>query len=91
MLIPLTLFFCTTGVIGYLFVMQSFMFMKQLALFSNHRENAMVSLFLLFWSQPNVGNDPARNTPGTLSIHLTLSSPLPMFISLFSMSVSPFS
>jgi len=26
---------------------------------------------------------------GLISIHLTLSSPLPMFISLFSMSVSP--
>ena len=51
----------------------------------------MVSLFLLFRSQPNVGNDPARNTWGALSIHLTLSSPLPMSTSLFSVSVSPFS
>ena len=51
----------------------------------------MVSLFLLVRSQPNVGNDPARNSWGALSIHLTLFSPLPLSISLFSMSVSPFS
>ena len=65
-------------------------FMNVSTLFSRFH----ISEFNSFWNVPNprILLFPIRKpTPFVLSVHFTLSSPLPMSISLFSMSVFPLS